>query len=946
MEGLPEIESLETLAQYQVSEEFKAVLKRVFEEQDADQKATMINSLKNWELSLKNKFNPENTNEHLKALKIQANQALNDRNNEKQEQYRQLLVQISQFRESNAALFKIYDQTIGNLANKIGAVSNQGGSGRSNRAKRAGLLSSHAGKSVIQGAQTDTHGNAKGTDYDLGVDGAFCGMKIIVLQLFWFDNSHTKSAFDKKGFSHTWFTTLPSVKELELLLDDPEVCQLWLISDSATNTISADHVKVIEKFYKSGKSLYIWGDNVPYYHSSNTVLSGLFHPDLQMTGCEWGCNVVQLCQNAFSADEKHFGFIPDHLLTTGLAHLYEGHTVASFNEKNIALHGFSPLMWGSAGNLISIYREADKQGGAVIADGAFTRLYISVDDAGTIRYIINAACWLAVESLGNATSFEDIESEIGFGQSSGSVENYYDVTNAFSGSCSILYEPAPVVCLSVLQIANPEEVDRNTSDLVLNDPLGFGEMNYQLLGRHLYGETTGKVVLEMGRDPYLRVPVSGLLPVVNFSSAINLKLFSEELCRVFMGNSRLFTAAQLLFVGVLDSVLDPKRAEDYEPETLAAVRFLLDQSLNHFQTTPDFTDSGDKISLLNAFQQYFTVSPALVQVSKSFSTVCLIARLLFERQILPVESLQLIVRRGFLKFVLGSCLKFVKDNSANSNGNLVFRSKVEEKLYSCWEGIAVKNSGRLAEKFSEVIPEFYCAPLERFESLTGKKLDQSVLLSFVIHELTNRDLRSYRIEALIEVLLKVPEFRQIWDGEDLSPNRVVEILNARFINVFEAAPPHRSSALVPFATTFGPTVFSCTKCGVIFGDPNVEPTLEYVESVKKTRNAHFVEHYASDLNGYPTDASYHFSIHRAVQLVLRNKFPEATEISDDMIAAVGSHVSSLKGNIYRSNIQEMVVFMINSYLECKRKGQPNISDCVHFYDRYIFERDQILANKN
>ena len=90
------------------------------------------------------------------------------------------------------------------------------------------------------------------------------------------------------------------------------------------------------------------------------------------------------------------GLLPNHLLTTGLEHIYEGITIATIAKtKNLA-----PLIYGSADNLVAAYYDHD--GKRAILDGGFTRLYLKWDTAGTARYVKNAAAWLA-----NAERFGD-----------------------------------------------------------------------------------------------------------------------------------------------------------------------------------------------------------------------------------------------------------------------------------------------------------------------------------------------------------------------------------------------------------------------------------------------------------------------------------------------------------------------------------------------------------
>src|SRR5262245_18330908 len=58
-----------------------------------------------------------------------------------------------------------------------------------------------AGKSSPTGVKRrDGFGNASGTRFDLGKDGAFKGQKIVVVQFHHSDFSGPKAALEKKGF--------------------------------------------------------------------------------------------------------------------------------------------------------------------------------------------------------------------------------------------------------------------------------------------------------------------------------------------------------------------------------------------------------------------------------------------------------------------------------------------------------------------------------------------------------------------------------------------------------------------------------------------------------------------------------------------------------------------------------------------------------------------------
>jgi len=251
-------------------------------------------------------------------------------------------------------------------------------------------------KTVWEPAPADQFGNAAGSQHDLAVDGAFEGQTIAVLHFYTgegFDFSLPKKALQEKGFGvYRWIGAPPSPDELEKGL--AKACQLWIISGSA-QLLNEGHLKVIRKFFDSGRGVYIWGDNAPYYADANYVARALL--DAQMSGDIPGDRVVGVQK----ADRKQ-GLLPNHLLTTGLQHIYEGITIATIGPNS----HLTPLIYGSADNLVAaIY---DHGGKRAILDGGFTRLYMKWDTAGTGRYVKNAAAWLTnVERFGDAVVSAD-----------------------------------------------------------------------------------------------------------------------------------------------------------------------------------------------------------------------------------------------------------------------------------------------------------------------------------------------------------------------------------------------------------------------------------------------------------------------------------------------------------------------------------------------------------
>lgn len=226
---------------------------------------------------------------------------------------------------------------------------------------------------------TDNYGNAVGSQFDLAMDGAFKGQNVVVLQLYAFDFSKPIEALKEKGFSTFVYTTPPTPEQLKQALDRSS--QFWLIS-SNVQMLNEGHLEVIKEFFDKGHGVYIWGDNDPYYADANYVGAALL--DITMSGNLQGSQTVGL-----KDDSNTSGIRQNHLITTGMNYVYEGITIATVAQNE----HLTPLVWGSAGNLVTAVYEQD--GKRAIFDGGFTRLYNGWDTAGTGRYVKNAASWLA-----------------------------------------------------------------------------------------------------------------------------------------------------------------------------------------------------------------------------------------------------------------------------------------------------------------------------------------------------------------------------------------------------------------------------------------------------------------------------------------------------------------------------------------------------------------------
>ena len=260
--------------------------------------------------------------------------------------------------------------------------------------------SKYAGQSLIPGVKTDMFGNPLGSEYDLAKDGAFKGYKVVIVSLCstWVNKTSLRPVIDalqKKGFSVLIFTEKFTLQELKNVLDDNN-SQLWLIADQ-TGHLSEEHYEFICDFFQRGRGLYIWSDNAPFFVDTNIIISRLFHTE--MKGDYLGRKVLTI-QKA----KKEPGIIKDHLITTGVQSFYEGSTISNVRIDG----GLKPLVYSSDGLIVTAYYDSDDK--RCLVDGGFTRLYAEWDSAGTDRFVVNCAAWLAnLERFGYYPEKSDTE---------------------------------------------------------------------------------------------------------------------------------------------------------------------------------------------------------------------------------------------------------------------------------------------------------------------------------------------------------------------------------------------------------------------------------------------------------------------------------------------------------------------------------------------------------
>lgn len=246
-----------------------------------------------------------------------------------------------------------------------------------------------AGTSNIPDAIKDRYGNPQGSQYDLAQDGSFKGYKVVVLNLCSAPSCNFDQpaiALRKKGFIVEEYKNLPPLTKLKATLSGNKT-QLWIISDW-TSHMDQNYIDFVVSYFNSGHGVYIWGDNEPFYADSNLLLARMF--SVSMHGNSPGGQVLGIQRMPRGA-----GIIPNHPITTGIVSFYEGITIAEVDINQQLI----PLIYGSDGKVVASYY--DKNAKRALIDGGFTRLYFKWESAGTDRYVVNAAAWLAnIERFG------------------------------------------------------------------------------------------------------------------------------------------------------------------------------------------------------------------------------------------------------------------------------------------------------------------------------------------------------------------------------------------------------------------------------------------------------------------------------------------------------------------------------------------------------------------
>jgi hypothetical protein len=177
-----------------------------------------------------------------------------------------------------------------------------------------------------------------------------------------------------------------------------------------------------------------------------------------------------------------------------------------------------------------------------------------------------------------------------------------------------------------------EALEINGRDYVMNCPLAFGRVNLRFLSSQVYCKHCALYLWEHGRLDTFRSKISAIMPVAPWMFKTNRAFFRQVLANS-LGGGRDLPHLFLLYYALLDSADSKEWSNEYKP----LLTYTFDQMMDHVRCTDNFTETGRKCTLRNAFHILFGISR--VQGMDDF-----VERIELMRQ--PIESVFVIARHA------------------------------------------------------------------------------------------------------------------------------------------------------------------------------------------------------------------------------------------------------------------------------------------------------------
>ena len=885
-------------------------------------------------VDFKNSMNPMNNSEELKSLIKQHN----DSSSSEEKKMIGILIRDCIEKIESSIIMKEYNKVFGISDREIAIVSKQDeGTGRSNRGRRAkdaNIL--FRGAEELTNATVDIHGNTAGGGGDLGIDGAFKGLVIVVLcqykEVSEPQNRQWVRDLERKGF-----TVIVDDKGVitDSQLNEYLECanQVWLISGTSKFLTDVQLDTIVDK-WKSGLGVYIMGDNDPFYYDANRLLEKMELP--KMSGNYMASKYIT---KYTETPTKTTGFV-DCLPMTGItSRLFEGITIAMFKLDDIIKSNCTPILYNSEGGISVIMRDAMDGYGPVVVDGAFTKLYCKYDAAGSKYLVINSACFLAADYSDSEISEPEPVHEPKIFEL-----NYED---SLKSACQITCDEDTHVSV-IISPMTPMDVDKFTSDHVLDDPMNFGKGVAIYLPPHQYSRDIATLMKNSNENPFTRQPIQCVLPMVSLKHIDNKMIIQKLISDAFMCGKNLPSAVWFLFLGACDYI------SGNEPDHPETWNYMIKEIVENITSTPDMSDVGEQIPLINAFH-IFSQLDDMKRNRKSFTSTCIMSRIIKTYTTdYDINNLITWCRQSLIKMIVGEVLKFSKAKEGVENTKEKFDRDITSMIYESNYGIPIRGSSKTVKLvdvlklfFTYDIVDVYKRIIGDFEIDTLLTDSMITVILYKLMSISKKDMVSFQVESLISLLMKTDYFAQIWNT-NYEPE-FKEILEQPHDGFHKSDDAHSRGTV--FVTPYGPSVYRC-ECGRQFGDPTKEVTIEYSDHVKKERNLHFKDVYGSNNEGYTQDKSSHSNLHRAIQKVMINpKNQFATSLSEEHIKEVCAYLKKDQkirgGDIFTKKLDTTMRMCIQSYLDCriKKMKEPTKEEVIYFITKMRMEQAVILGKK-
>jgi hypothetical protein len=816
------------------------------------------------------------------------------------------------------------------------------------RADDAQLFTPHAGKVTLPSdASVDRFGNAVDSAFHLARDGACRGYKALVLIPFdprddkwpetWygcFVDAMMLKGLEVNVVTHEDMEILTPV-ELETMLQGVTVCCLISGKD---RMLHSGHIRVLKRAWRSGLGLYVAGDNDPYNVDANAVLAAIGLP--QMDGNFEGMKVLTLEDDMYVA----------HAVTTGIrGGLYSGVTVADFDvwtklspaqddppdededgvdgdkkdgddEDDITVPPGKPITYKVLAYTGQqqrhgrkpvgiIVHEGSAWSGRVVADGAFTRLYVDWEKHGTPQYFGNAVAFLVSKSSEACSPFTSPPPP-------GLVLDY---AGAPSFTCAVTHEDTSSGGFVMLYGGSPLDC---ITDAMLSDPLATGlGLGADLVSTVVLG---GPVLLDHVMNtqcPFTRRPVLATIPLVKLNSATNQRLVARILMGVFT-DGRFPRAAWLMFFGVCVRALQRNRdgvvagAGGGDAEDRTPYGFLVQEMLDNLSMSAAFNSSPPFVSFrqaINAYARPSTTDPA-GRLRKSLSTIVDgMAPFLDDQDMAPVW-----IRHKRMYQALQEV------RSAAITGKWQRRDFVKAlcQYFECSFGIVpISGTARVpgmsaGDKWFHVLalmtlmgsPQRFSLKTDQFLAVELKEQPTSLLATA-----WTGGYPGYLFDEDVEAAVDL--------------RGALEVL----FSGYQKVPSGSAARIPPFATVLGPSVLFAAD-GTAFLDACPESEEEdgsgsgycraddFDRRVLKCARAK-KRYMQATFGADAPDTACTYPLHALTRVVMVTQFPTVLEYAPEQAAAVARALfDRAQGNIFTQDFEVVVTFAVKSYLEARRRN--------------------------